>query len=77
MPLHGDTGFAIAPSQAGLERYTFVSPDVATCADCPHELCEPANPRYRYALRSRWEHSGSISMICPGIARHMLYSLRE
>jgi hydrogenase maturation protein HypF len=50
MPVQGDTGFAIAPSQAGLERHTFVSPDVATCADCLHELCEPANRRYRYAL---------------------------
>ena len=49
IPLQGDASFAIAPSQAGLERYTFVSPDVATCADC-HELCEPANRRYRYAL---------------------------
>src|SRR5215831_14858350 len=38
LPSQQDTCFVIAPSHRGLERYTFVSPDVATCADCLREL---------------------------------------
>jgi len=44
----GGHGFAIAPSQAGGERQTLVSPDTATCADCLRELADPADRRYRY-----------------------------
>jgi hydrogenase maturation protein HypF len=44
----GSPGFAIAPSQAGGERQTLVSPDTATCADCLRELADPADRRHRY-----------------------------
>src|SRR5215216_6516055 len=44
----GGHGFAIAPSQAGGERQTLVSPDTATCANCLRELADPADRRYRY-----------------------------
>jgi hydrogenase maturation protein HypF len=44
----GGRGFAIAPSQAGGERQTLVSPDTATCPDCLRELADPADRRYRY-----------------------------
>jgi hydrogenase maturation protein HypF len=44
----GSRGFTIAPSQAGGERQTLVSPDTATCADCLRELADPADRRYRY-----------------------------
>jgi len=50
MPPQGDTRFVIAPSHRGLERNAFVSPDVATCADCLHELFASADRRYQYAL---------------------------
>ena len=45
MPLQGDTRFSIAPSHRGLERNVFVSPDVATCADCLRELFQPTDRR--------------------------------
>jgi hydrogenase maturation protein HypF len=44
----GARGFAIAPSLAGGERQTLVSPDTATCADCLRELADPADRRHRY-----------------------------
>ncbi len=44
----GETGFAIAPSEAHGHRDTLVSPDVATCADCLADLFDPADRRYRY-----------------------------
>lgn len=44
----GDTSFVIAPSHAGAERSTLISPDSATCADCHAEIFDPANRRYRY-----------------------------
>jgi hydrogenase maturation protein HypF len=44
----GAVGFAIAPSQAGGERQTLISPDTATCADCLRELADPADRRHRY-----------------------------
>src|SRR5919112_608749 len=44
----GASGFAIAPSLAGGDRQTLVSPDTATCADCLRELADPADRRYRY-----------------------------
>src|SRR5215211_1909851 len=44
----GSSGFAIAPSLAGGDRQTLVSPDTATCADCLRELADPADRRFRY-----------------------------
>jgi hydrogenase maturation protein HypF len=44
----GAAGFAIAPSLAGGDRQTLVSPDTATCADCLRELADPADRRFRY-----------------------------
>src|ERR687892_1809248 len=44
----GTRGFAIAPSQAGGQRQTLVSPDTAPCADCLAELADPADRRHRY-----------------------------
>jgi hydrogenase maturation protein HypF len=48
LPPTGGRGFAIAPSRAGGERQTLVSPDTATCDDCLRELADPADRRYRY-----------------------------
>ena len=42
------TGFAIEPSQPEPGAYLPVSPDVATCADCLAELCDPADRRHGY-----------------------------
>jgi hydrogenase maturation protein HypF len=44
----GAAGFAIAPSLAGGDRHTLVSPDTATCADCLRELADPDDRRFRY-----------------------------
>ena len=45
--LRGGTGFAIRASERGAGR-TFVSPDVAICADCRAELGDPADRRHRH-----------------------------
>ncbi|GIE90022.1 carbamoyltransferase HypF [Actinoplanes regularis] len=47
LPSTGGTGFTIEPSRGGPAR-TLASPDVATCADCLHELGDPADRRHRH-----------------------------
>lgn len=48
VPVRGDTHFGIRQSKAQPGRYQLVSPDVATCPDCQHEVSDPADRRYRY-----------------------------
>jgi hydrogenase maturation protein HypF len=48
LPLAGGTGFTIGGSRRDGATRTFVSPDVATCADCRRELADPADRRYRH-----------------------------
>lgn len=48
LPLRGEAGFRIEPSERDLPSDVFISPDVATCADCLAELFDPADRRYRY-----------------------------
>jgi hydrogenase maturation protein HypF len=47
-PPRGDRGFRIESSEVDCPGPVFVSPDVATCADCLAELFDPADRRYRY-----------------------------
>ena len=44
----GDTDFRIEHSRPGGERRVLISPDVATCEACLHELFDPSDRRYRY-----------------------------
>ena len=44
----GDREFRIAASDVEQSGPVFVSPDVATCADCLAEMFDPADRRYRY-----------------------------
>lgn len=44
----GMVGFEIVGSDRSGPLRTLVSPDVATCADCLHELFDPGDRRYRY-----------------------------
>ncbi len=44
----GGTSFAIVESRGQGPVRTFVSPDIATCADCLAELFDPADRRARY-----------------------------
>jgi hydrogenase maturation protein HypF len=44
----GYEGFEIRHSVAEEGRYQLISPDIATCTDCLHELLDPADRRYRY-----------------------------
>jgi hydrogenase maturation protein HypF len=44
----GDAEFHIRASDTGQSGPVFISPDIATCADCIKELFEPSNRRYRY-----------------------------
>ena len=46
-PLQGGSSFTIA-STSGTPGRTFVSPDVAICADCLADLTDPANRRFRH-----------------------------
>ena len=44
----GEAGFAIVESNDRGRVRTFVSPDIATCADCLDELFDPSDRRARY-----------------------------
>src|SRR5262249_52265032 len=44
----GDGRFRIESSEVESRGPIFVSPDVATCADCLAELLDPADRRHRY-----------------------------
>lgn len=41
-------GFVIVASESGSGARTAIPPDVAVCADCVHELFDPADRRYRH-----------------------------
>jgi hydrogenase maturation protein HypF len=47
-PPDGFAGFEIVHSQVVEAAFQPVSPDVSICADCLHELFDPADRRYRY-----------------------------
>jgi hydrogenase maturation protein HypF len=44
----GDRQFRIESSEADQSASIFISPDIATCADCLEELLDPKDRRYRY-----------------------------
>ena len=46
-PVNYDT-FEIRESIAEEDKYQLVSPDIATCADCLHEIFDPTDRRYQY-----------------------------
>jgi hydrogenase maturation protein HypF len=50
IPVVGGTGFEIADTSRSSGGRTLASPDVAMCADCAAELCDPADRRYRHAF---------------------------
>ena len=43
-----EQGFRIVASQDQTAHTTLISPDIATCDDCLHELIDPADRRYHY-----------------------------
>jgi hydrogenase maturation protein HypF len=45
---HGYEQFAIIASSHDTAKEAGISPDLAVCKDCLHELFDPANPRYGY-----------------------------
>jgi hydrogenase maturation protein HypF len=47
VPVLGQEGFAIRPSERG-EGRTLMPPDTATCADCLRELIDPRDRRHRH-----------------------------
>ena len=48
VPACNDAGFAIVASHTEPTSRTLVSPDLAICDDCLHELFDPTDRRYRY-----------------------------
>jgi hydrogenase maturation protein HypF len=48
IPCNGDKDFRIVHSQGGEAVRTLISPDVAICADCLHEMFDPADRRFGY-----------------------------
>jgi hydrogenase maturation protein HypF len=47
-PPRGYAGFEIRHSERQAGQYQLVSPDIATCSACLHELLDPQDRRYRY-----------------------------
>jgi hydrogenase maturation protein HypF len=45
---HGYEQFAIIASSHDTAKEAGISPDLAVCKDCVHEVLDPANPRYGY-----------------------------
>jgi hydrogenase maturation protein HypF len=50
IPVTGGTGFTIADTSRTDGGRTLTSPDVAMCADCAAEQCDPADRRYRHSF---------------------------
>ena len=50
MPSTGEQSFIIRESLSVTGEFALISPDVATCDDCLHELTDPTNRRFRYAF---------------------------
>ncbi|MDX2075959.1 MAG: carbamoyltransferase HypF [bacterium] len=48
IPPIGDTTFTIQQSQHTGSKTAHISPDLAVCPDCLHEMNDPNNRRYRY-----------------------------
>jgi len=48
--LQEDETFIIKESISSAGRETFISPDIATCSDCRHDLSDPKNRRFGYAF---------------------------
>ncbi|HKC71270.1 MAG TPA: acylphosphatase, partial [Terriglobales bacterium] len=48
LPCNGDLTFRIVTSGPQEKIRTLISPDVAICEDCLHELFDPADRRYKY-----------------------------
>ncbi len=48
LPIQASADFVIAHSEIDPAQRTLISPDQAICADCLHELFDPADRRYRY-----------------------------
>jgi len=52
LPVQGGTSFTITQTTRSAGSRTLAGPDVATCADCLHELADPSNRRYRHPFIS-------------------------
>ncbi|NTW54742.1 MAG: carbamoyltransferase HypF [Chlorobaculum sp.] len=48
--VEGESGFVILESSGGESMETLISPDIAVCKACLHEIADPAGRRYRYAF---------------------------
>jgi len=48
IPCNGDRDFQIVTTHRGEPVSTLISPDVAVCAECLHEMFDPADRRFHY-----------------------------
>jgi len=59
-----DQDFCIVHSHEGEEVRTLISPDVAICPDCLHELFDPKDRRYRYPFINCTNCGPRFTIIC-------------
>lgn len=61
---HGHAAFRIRDSIAGTQGQTaFVTPDIASCADCVAEIFDPSNRRFQYPFTSCTQCGPRFSII--------------
>lgn len=66
IPSLGEESFSIRPNQSVGNQQSVLSPDLATCSDCLHDINDPHSRRYRYPFTT-CAHCGPRYSIVRGL----------